>query len=117
MIGVALRTDPQGHLRWIHLYQGPDPSRTNLGAGVDQAGNVLLFGGFAGTLDLGNSIVLTYSPADTTSTAGVLAKLTPDGEAVWAHQFPAQGFDTVEANVQLIVAFAKRLSRDHSFLR
>ena len=99
VIGVALRTDPQGHLRWIHLYQGPSPSRTNLGAGVDRAGNVLLFGGFAGTLDLGNSIVLTHAPGDQGTTAGLLAKLTPDGEAVWAHQFPAQGFDTVEGRV------------------
>ena len=94
--GIVLRTDPQGHLSWIRVYQGPDQSTSQFNPSLDAAGNVVMFGTFEGTLDLGNQLVLEHSGATVLQSTGVLAKLAPDGGALWAHQFPAQGFDFVD---------------------
>ena len=94
--GIVLRTDPQGHLRWIRVYQGPDQSTSQFNPSLDAAGNVVMSGQFEGTLNLGNQLVLEHSGASVLQSTGVLAKLAPDGGALWAHQFPAQGFDFVD---------------------
>lgn len=94
--GTVVRTDPQGHLRWIRVYEGPNQSTSQLNPSLDPAGNVVLFGMFEGTLDLGNQLVLEHTGDSVLQTAGLIAKLSPDGDALWAHQFPATGYDTVD---------------------
>jgi hypothetical protein len=95
--GVVLRTDPQGRLRWSRLFDGPAQPTSQIGTALDRSGNVVLFGQFAGTLDLGGGHVLehTGSGGAALERAGMLAKLDPDGATLWARGFPADGFETV----------------------
>jgi hypothetical protein len=96
--GTVVRTDPQGHLRWAHVYAGPEHASGQLGAGLDASGNVLLYGLFQGSLDLGSGHVLQQpgggAPVGPPGQVGVLAKLSPDGDTLWANQLPAEGYDT-----------------------
>jgi hypothetical protein len=88
--GVVMRLDGQGRRSWINVYPGPIQIR--LDASLDPAGNVILFGQFAGTLDLGNGVSLdAVDNGQPFSEAGLLAKLGPDGTAQWVQQFPVSG--------------------------
>jgi hypothetical protein len=94
-VGAVLRIDGQGHKTWIKVYSGTGHAR--LGAGLDPTTNVVLFGNFGGTVDLGNGVSLTAAATDPTFLLqpALLAKLSPDGTAQWAQQFPASGPDEV----------------------
>jgi hypothetical protein len=91
-VGAVLRIDGQGHKRWIKIYPAAGP-HTRLGAGLDFAENVVLYGNFGETFDLGNGVSLTAGANDgfPGSQPALLAKLDPGGAAQWAHQFPASG--------------------------
>jgi hypothetical protein len=93
--GVVLRLDPAGHLAWSRVYQGDPRATSRVGAGFDAATNVILFGQFSETLDLGSGVTLDAPTGTPLKTAGLLAKLAPDGHALWARQFQVSDFDTV----------------------
>jgi hypothetical protein len=95
--GVVLRLTPAGQKDWIKIYGGPDSAST--AASLDAAGNVIVFGQFNGTLDLGNGRTLTATVTDPLQTTGFLAKLAPDGTAQWARAFPSNGFDNVTTQI------------------
>jgi hypothetical protein len=79
---VVGRTGPgMNGLAWIKSYNGADQ---DLGAGVavDSQGNVLLGGYFGMTMNLGN--IMLVSPTDSSL---FLAKLSPQGEPLWAHTY------------------------------
>jgi hypothetical protein len=82
----------------VHVYAGPEHSASQLGAGLDASGNVLLYGFLQGSLDLGGGHLLQQpgggAPVGPPGQVGVLAKLSPDGDTLWANQFPSQGYDT-----------------------
>jgi hypothetical protein len=94
--GVVLRIKPDGHLDWSRVYQGAPRSTSRVGAAFDAATNVILYGQFNETLDLGNGVTIDAPADEPLKTAGFLAKLAPDGTAQWAHQFAFADFDTVE---------------------
>jgi hypothetical protein len=99
-VGAVLRIDGQGRKRWIKVYPAAG-AHTRLGAGLDAAENVILYGNFADTFDLGNGVSLTATAGDGLSFAqpALLAKLDPSGTALWAQQFPASGPDEVFPDV------------------
>jgi hypothetical protein len=94
--GMVLRIGPAGHLVWSRIYPVTTASNNRVGAAFDAATNVLLFGQFSGKLDLGGGITLDAPSDSPLKTAGLLAKLDPEGNALWARQFPFDGFNTVE---------------------
>jgi len=98
-VGAVVRVDGQGHKRWINVYP-PAGTNTRLGAGLDGAQNVILYGNFNGTFDLGNGVSLTAAANGGIGTpTGLLAKLDPGGTAQWAQQFAASGSDQVFPDV------------------
>jgi hypothetical protein len=94
LAGVVLRSDPQGHLAWSRVISGPQSSAI-FRATLDGAGNVPLRGQFNGVLDFGGGQTLVFGNANSLQRTELLAKLGPDGSTLWAHQFPASGFDTI----------------------
>jgi hypothetical protein len=97
-VGAVLRVDGQGAKQWLDIYPAAGLN-TRLGAGLDDAKNVILYGNFEGTFDLGNGVSLTAAPSDTFVGPALLAKLDPGGVAQWAEQFPASGTNVVFPDV------------------
>jgi hypothetical protein len=97
LTGAVLRIDAQSHLIWNRIFpQGGVHASSSVGATLDAAGNVILFGDFTDVLDLGNGVTLSAPNVSTLQTTGLLAKLGPGGTAIWAKQFQSNGFDTVD---------------------
>ena len=86
-----LRLDGQGQKRWVQVYAGPGQGLSFVGAALDPSTNVILYGQFAGPLDLGGGHTLV-GPTAFGALDGLLAKLSPDGTTIWTDQFPG-GFD------------------------
>jgi hypothetical protein len=80
--GAVVRLDAQGHKRWINTY--PSTGFSGVGATLDRSQNVILYGTFSGTLDLGQGHTLTASSSSHQDS--VIAKLSPDGATMWADQ-------------------------------
>jgi hypothetical protein len=91
--GVIVRLTPAGQKQWIKIYGGPGSAST--AAALDGSGNVIVYGQFNGTLDLGNGQQLTATVTDPLETTGFLAKLAPDGTTQWSRAFPSTGFNNV----------------------
>jgi hypothetical protein len=84
---VVMRLDPQGNRRWVQTFVNTSGS-TLVGAGLDPSQNVIVYGEFNGTLDLGGGHVLNGPPTVGGMMDGVIAKLDPDGTTLWAQQIP-----------------------------
>jgi hypothetical protein len=99
-VGAVVRVDGQGRKRWINVYPAAG-ARTRLGAALDDTENVVLYGNFGSTFDLGNGVSLTAAANDGFSgfRPALLAKLDPGGTAQWAQQFPASGPSAVFPDV------------------
>jgi len=75
---------------WTKNYSGPS---TDYGSSVatDSAGNIVVSGGFLGSLNLGG---LSLTASGTTSEDFFVAKFTPAGQHVWSKRFGNIGTDT-----------------------
>jgi hypothetical protein len=82
---IVLRLDPQGNKRWIQPYIDA-PGTSVIGAALDGSQDVVLYGSFNGPLDLGGGHAFTGPDPTTGTSDGLLAKLAPDGTALWAQQ-------------------------------
>ena len=79
------KLDAAGAHVWSRQLGEPDEAQWGVGIGSDRLGNVLVSGGFAGSIDLGGG---PLAPAD--GPAFVL-KLDPAGSSLWSRQLAAPG--------------------------
>lgn len=77
-----LKLSPDGGLLWAKRW-GDSNDQSGGAMAIDSAGNILLAGGFNGTLDFGNS----YSVSSVGSADIYVVKLNPDGDPMWIHRF------------------------------
>ena len=83
---LVAKYDPTGAVLWTKsLGTGGHAVARSLAA--DAAGNVIVVGHFAGTLDFGNGVAPLISNDAGADTDVVVAKLDPNGNALWAKRF------------------------------
>lgn len=86
--------DPTGALLWANRY-GDNVAQWASDIGVDGTGNIVLTGTFLGTVDFGAGPLTNPSPV-----ANVfLAKLDPNGSAIWSQQFGPSSADVTDLGV------------------
>ncbi|WP_437724696.1 SBBP repeat-containing protein [Sorangium sp. So ce861] len=78
---VVAAFDPEGKPVWSRQF-GNQEDQKALGVAVDQAGNVIVVGEFARSMDLDSRSLESRGDKD-----AFLAKFTPDGTTVWAISF------------------------------
>jgi hypothetical protein len=89
---AVVKLDPSGAHLWSGLY-GDLQSQYAYGVAADAAGNVVLVGGFNGTIQFGTNPMLTsHGSADV-----FVAKLGPNAGYAWSKGFGSSGYDTATA--------------------
>ncbi len=76
-----IKLDSAGATLWSKRY-GDNSSQTSMALAVDPVGNVLVAGGFFGTLDMGTGGLVTAGGSD-----AFLAKVNPMGTTLWAKSY------------------------------
>jgi hypothetical protein len=99
---LLLKLDKAGHILWKRVLSGPDDQIITAVA-ADPAGNIILSGLTRTNLDLGGTSKLLGG-------GGFVAKLTPDGEAIWAETAlsdvgpPGMEYLAVDSKGDIVVA-------------
>jgi hypothetical protein len=83
-----VKLDPSGEPLWGKTFGGPLGQAAHSVA-VDQAGNVLVAGSFAGSIDFGGGSLLSAGSED-----AFVAKLDASGQHLWSRRFGSAGSDT-----------------------
>jgi Calx-beta domain/Beta-propeller repeat len=96
--GFAAKYDPDGNLLW-GVQVGGTGNDTVTKVAVDGAGNVLISGGFTGTVDIGAPAagLAHVSLTNGGSTEWFLAKIDPAGNTLWATSFGSSASRFVSA--------------------
>jgi hypothetical protein len=91
--GFVVELDPKGKVLWSLTFGGSlaDIAR---GVALDEAGNVIVGGTFAGSVDFGGGL-LTATPGHT---SGFVLELDPNGKHLWSQSFDTDD-DTVITGV------------------
>jgi hypothetical protein len=88
--GFVAKLDQAGNCLWAHALGGDIFS---IEATPDDAGNILLVGGFQGTLDVGGTTLTSQGGYDV-----LVAKLDSDGTLLWAKSFGSAGDDDASSS-------------------
>ena len=99
------KLDAAGAHVWSRQLGEPDEAQWGVGIGSDRLGNVLVSGGFAGSIDLGGG---PLAPAD--GPAFVL-KLDPAGSSLWSRQLAAPGVSLRASRRRRIASWWLEISR------
>ena len=83
----ALKFTPDGALAWLKQFGGAGDDNT-YDVQADSSGNVILNGWFAKTVDFGGTTLVSEGSQDQ-----FLAKLSPEGDVLWAKRFGGTGGD------------------------
>ncbi len=76
--GFIARLDSDGHYSWAHAL-GDEATQQVVDAAVDVEGNVVVVGGFAGTVDFGGGPTTSKGDADV-----FMVKYAPTGDYLWS---------------------------------
>ncbi|MEN3324616.1 T9SS type A sorting domain-containing protein [Mariniflexile soesokkakense] len=87
-----LKLDKNGNFIWAKSFEGEDIEQT-AGIGLDHFGNIYIAGDFHGTVDFDPSTSI-FSLTPKKDGEGYLAKLSTNGDFIWAKQFGGPGIVT-----------------------
>lgn len=98
------KLDGDGQMLWAKRF-GSSGAQQGQALATDRQNNILIVGSFSGTLDFGSGSSLTSAG----STDTFIAKLTPNGDCLWARALGGGVVDigyslAVDANAEVIVA-------------
>ena len=102
--GFILKLDPAGNLVWAKSFGGSNTDNGN-NVNIDAFGNVIVSGGFQGTVDFDPSAsTYTLAAVGTSSTSpgnqnGFILKLDGSGNFVWAGSISGGGFSPCRSTV------------------